>query len=245
MAPAGDTFWVQYVTAPSAAAGVTATVSCTAPTNDRWNLAAVEILPAAIPTGPDTTPPTVTAFTIPATANTLTVTISSFIATDNVGVTGYLVNESATTPSATAGGWSATAQISYTFTQQGARPSTLWAKDAAGNVSASRSANIILDTTPPTVTAFTIPATANTLTVTISSFIATDNVGVTGYLVNESATAPSPTASGWSATAPDFLHLHNSREQDPLCLGQGRCRQCIDKQKRFHYHYAPIQRLRR
>ena len=45
LAPAGDTFWVQYVTAPSAAAGVTATVSCTAPTNDRWNLAAVEILP--------------------------------------------------------------------------------------------------------------------------------------------------------------------------------------------------------
>jgi hypothetical protein len=45
LAPAGDTFWVQYLTVPVAAAGVTATISCSAPTNDRWNLAAVEILP--------------------------------------------------------------------------------------------------------------------------------------------------------------------------------------------------------
>jgi hypothetical protein len=44
LAPAGDTFWVQYVTAPIPAAGVLTTISCTAPTNDRWNLAAVEIL---------------------------------------------------------------------------------------------------------------------------------------------------------------------------------------------------------
>ena len=143
LAPAGDTFWVQYVTAPSAAAGMTATISCSAPTTDRWNLAAVEILPAAMPTGPDTTPPTVTAFTIPATANTLTVTISSLIATDNVGVSGYLVNESAATPSATGGGWSASALSSYSFTTAGSKTLYAWAKDAAGNVSASRSANII------------------------------------------------------------------------------------------------------
>ncbi len=45
LSPSSDTFWVQYVTAPSAAAGVTATISCSAPTNDRWNLAAFEILP--------------------------------------------------------------------------------------------------------------------------------------------------------------------------------------------------------
>jgi hypothetical protein len=45
LAPADDSFWVQYVTAPSAAAGVTATLSCSAPTSDRWNLAAVEIVP--------------------------------------------------------------------------------------------------------------------------------------------------------------------------------------------------------
>ncbi|MBP1688536.1 MAG: hypothetical protein H6Q33_4679, partial [Deltaproteobacteria bacterium] len=46
------------------------------------------------------------------------------------------------------------------------------------------------DPTPPTVTAFTLPTTATSLTVPITSFTATDNVLVTGYLVTESATAP-------------------------------------------------------
>ena len=45
LAPAADTFWVQYLTAPVSAAGTTTTISCTAPTNDRWNLAAIEIVP--------------------------------------------------------------------------------------------------------------------------------------------------------------------------------------------------------
>jgi len=45
LAPADDTFWVQYLTAPTAAAGVTATLSCSAPTSDRWNLVAIEIVP--------------------------------------------------------------------------------------------------------------------------------------------------------------------------------------------------------
>jgi hypothetical protein len=44
LAPAGDTFWVQYLTAPVATAGVSATISCTAPSNDRWNMAAIEIV---------------------------------------------------------------------------------------------------------------------------------------------------------------------------------------------------------
>ena len=155
--------------------------------------------------GGDTTPPTVTAFTIPATATTLTVPITAFTAADNVGVTGFLVTTSATTPSATASGWSATAPGSYTVTSAGANTLYAWAKDAAGNVSASRSATVtvtLADTTPPTVTAFSIPATATTLTVPITAFTATDNVGVTGYLVTESATPPSATATGWSATAP-------------------------------------------
>jgi hypothetical protein len=41
----GDTYWVQARTAKTAAAGTTATINDTAPTNDRWNLAAVEIVP--------------------------------------------------------------------------------------------------------------------------------------------------------------------------------------------------------
>jgi hypothetical protein len=41
----GDSYWVQTRTAPSASAGSVVTINDTAPTNDRWNLAAVEIVP--------------------------------------------------------------------------------------------------------------------------------------------------------------------------------------------------------
>jgi hypothetical protein len=92
----------------------------------------------------DTTPPIVTAFTIPATTSSLTVAISSFIATDNVGVTGYMVNELSLAPLATAAGWSSTAPASHTFTTAGNKTLYAWAKDAAGNVSASRSANVLI-----------------------------------------------------------------------------------------------------
>ena len=41
----GDTFWVQAWSGPVANAGTTIRLSATAPTNDRWNFAAVEVLP--------------------------------------------------------------------------------------------------------------------------------------------------------------------------------------------------------
>ncbi|KAB0666917.1 DNRLRE domain-containing protein [Oryzomonas japonica] len=153
----------------------------------------------------DTTAPTVGTFTMPATATSQTVAISSFTASDNVGVTGYLVTESATAPSASATGWSASAPSSFTFSAAGSKTAYAWAKDAAGNVSAAKNSSVVItlpDTTAPTVGTFTMPATATSLTVAISSFTASDNVGVTGYLVTESATAPAASATGWSASAP-------------------------------------------
>lgn len=39
----GDTYWAQAVTAPTTSAGQVVTVNDTAPTSDRWNLAAVEV----------------------------------------------------------------------------------------------------------------------------------------------------------------------------------------------------------
>jgi hypothetical protein len=153
----------------------------------------------------DATAPTVTAFAIPSMATALTVSITSLTATDNVAVTGYLVNALSSAPSSSASGWSATAPTSYTFTSAGSKTLYAWAKDAAGCVSTSRSASTTItlpDTTAPTVTAFAIPSTATSLTVSITSFTATDNVAVTGYLVNASSSAPSSSASGWSATAP-------------------------------------------
>jgi hypothetical protein len=40
----GDTFWSQYTNQPTGAAGSRITVSDTSPTNDRWDLAAVELI---------------------------------------------------------------------------------------------------------------------------------------------------------------------------------------------------------
>ncbi len=153
----------------------------------------------------DTTAPVVGAFTLPATSTSLSVSVSSLSATDNVAVTGYLVTTSSSKPSATASGWSATAPKSVTAPAEGSVTFYAWAKDAAGNVSASRSATVTVtlpDTTAPVVGAFTLPATSTSLSVSVSSLSATDNVAVTGYLVTTSSSKPSATASGWSATAP-------------------------------------------
>ncbi len=86
---------------------------------------------------PDTTPPTVTNFAIPATAASLTVSISFFTATDDMGVTGYKLTETADTPLPGDSGWTGTEPASYTFASAGAKTLYAWAKDAAGNVSGS------------------------------------------------------------------------------------------------------------
>ena len=47
LASAGDTFWFQNRTSGSSGGGVALQLNDTSPTSDRWNLAAVEILPSA------------------------------------------------------------------------------------------------------------------------------------------------------------------------------------------------------
>jgi hypothetical protein len=162
----------------------------------------------ALPPAPDTTAPTISAFTIPATSTSLTVSITSLVASDNTGVTGYMLSESSTKPSAGGAGWTASSPSSYTFGSEGAKTLYAFAKDAAGNVSNSRSASTTItlptstDTTAPTVTAFTIPPTSSSLTVSISAFTASDNVATTGYLVTESSSKPEAGAAGWKSSAP-------------------------------------------
>ncbi len=192
--------------------------------------------PAGGGTTADITLPIVTAFTVPATSASLTISIASFTATDNVAVTGYLVNESATKPQAGAAGWSATRPTAYVAATTGGKTLYAWAKDAANNVSASRSASVTIstggggttaDTTAPTVLSFTVPATSASLTVPISSFSASDNVGVTGYLVNQSSTKPLANATGWTCRGADGLLRRLHRRQNTLCLGQRCQRQCL------------------
>ncbi len=102
-------------------------------------------MPAWGQPGADSTAPSVTVFAIPSTSNSLTVSITSLTATDNISVTGYLLTETATRPSATASDWTSAKPASYyTFATAGAKTLYAWAKDAAGNISASRSANVII-----------------------------------------------------------------------------------------------------
>jgi hypothetical protein len=154
--------------------------------------------------------PTVTAFSIPATSTSLTVTITTLTATDNVPITGYMVTESPTPPSASAAGWSAAPPTSYTFATVGTKTLYAWTEDAANVISPSISASTtitlppVADTTPPTVTGVTLPSTSTTLNVPYT-ITATDNAGgtgVVGYLVKESP-YPAPAASdpGWSASS--------------------------------------------
>ena len=153
----------------------------------------------------DVSRPVVSAFIIPATASSLTVSLSNFTATDNVGVTGYLVNETAAVPSLSNSRWSSTAPATYQALSTGTKTLYAWAKNAAGNISASVSRNVTISQTSkvsPTITEFIVPSTASSLTVPISSFKATHSSPVTGYLVNETAAVPSLSNSRWSSAAP-------------------------------------------
>ena len=79
------------------------------------------------------------------------------------------------------------------------------------------------DATAPVVTAFAIPSAASSLTVSISSLSATDNIGVTGYLINESAVAPALSSSMWKSTAPT-TYLALSPGDKKLYALEQRCR---------------------
>jgi len=135
--------------------------------------------------GSDTEAPVIDSFTIPATSTSLTVPITSFEATDNVGVTGYLLNETSTTPLIDDLNWATTTPASYIFSSEGFKTLYAWAKDAANNISTSSSASVTItlplsDTTPPTlfeVTPILTPTNDNTPDYTFNS----DEAGTISY----------------------------------------------------------------
>jgi chorismate mutase len=95
---------------------------------------------------PDATKPIVTAFTIPATSASLIVPVSNFTATDNKTVTGFKLTETSAAPLVGDAGWTTVAPTSYTFATVGTKTLYAWAKDAAGNVSESASAQVVIPT---------------------------------------------------------------------------------------------------
>jgi subtilisin family serine protease/regulation of enolase protein 1 (concanavalin A-like superfamily) len=134
---------INWVQVGSSTISMTGTVYLGLVVNSRNNAAlCTATLDQVSVTQIDTTAPTVTAFSVPPSHWSLTVPITTLAATDNVGVTGYLVTPTSVRPSASATGWSVSAPGSYTFTTAGAKSLYAWAKDAAGNVSAARYATV-------------------------------------------------------------------------------------------------------
>ena len=159
------------------------------PTNPNHGYEIVNTNSFTVAAPADTTAPVIGSFTLPATASSLTVPVSSLSATDNVAVTGYLVTTSATAPAAGATGWSASAPTSVTASAAGTVTFYAWAKDAAGNVSAAKSASVTIttatDTTAPTlaISALADGSYTNKSTLNVSGS-ASDTGGIKSVTVN-------------------------------------------------------------
>ena len=125
---------------------------------------------------------------------TTTVTLN-LSATDSVGVAGYYVSETSTTPSAGASGWvmvtsvtGYSANVSYALSGgDGAKMVYAWYKDTADSISSPASKSIVLDATSPTV-ASTYPASNGTglalngvITATFSEVMDTATVGTSTF----------------------------------------------------------------
>jgi hypothetical protein len=144
LASAGDTLWVQRQTSPTPLGGTAVTLNDTAPTNDRWNLATVEVLPE-VEGPPDTTPPTVS-LTAPADGATVSGSVSlAATASDASGIAGvqFLLDGSPVGSEDTSSpygiSWDSTAVSNGTHTLA-AR-----AKDGAGNVATSTAATVTVE----------------------------------------------------------------------------------------------------
>ncbi len=60
----------------------------------------------------------------------------------------------------------------------------------------------VIDKTAPVVSAFSAAAPAEGVKISISTFRASDNIGVAGYMITTSPAPPAPDASGWAAASP-------------------------------------------
>lgn len=139
----------------------------------------------------DVIAPIISSFIIPATATALTIPITEFTASDAVGVTGYLVRELNTTPTAIDASWENTATTTYTFSSAGSKTLFAWAKDTGGNVSASSSASIVItlpDITAPSVPTDLIATAVSTTGIDLSWSSSTDAVSVAGYKIFRNST---------------------------------------------------------
>ncbi len=174
----GDSYWTQYQTNVTATSGTRVTLNNTAPTKDRWNFAAIEILPAQ---ASDTTPPSIPT-SLNATPMTGTeVDLSWTASTDDVATTGYNIyrNGAKIATSSTNSYQDKAVSPGNTYSY------TVSAYDAAGNTSA-QSASAQATTpqvfTPPIVSINSQPASITNNATATFTFNASNNSDPAGQL---------------------------------------------------------------
>jgi len=133
----------------------------------------------------DTTPPTAPSG-LTATVSGTQINLSWTASTDNVGVTGYMVERCQGTGCSTFAQIAAPATTTYSDAGLGAGNYSyrVRATDAAGNLSgySNVASGVIPDTQPPTAPT-NLTAAASVTQINLSWTASTDNVGVTGYMV--------------------------------------------------------------
>jgi chitodextrinase len=156
------------------------------------NLSGYSATASATTTAPDTTPPTAPSNLVATAASGSQINLGWTAATDNVGVTGYLVERCAGASCTSFAQVGATAATVTTYNDTGLAAGTSYsyrvrATDAAGNLgaySATASATTTApDTTPPTAPSNLTANSGSNTQVNVTWTGSTDDVGVTGYFI--------------------------------------------------------------
>jgi|GEM_PF-2317865 len=154
--------------------------------------------------------PVITLFTAPSSVinnSNINITLE---ATDNNGITKWLIKDNNVAPTVYDSGWLEEKPLTYKIKESGITTLYAWARDDAGNISDSESATVeCIDNQPPIINTFTAPSTTGTFTFDIE-LNGTDNIGITGWLITKTSAKPDVNNSGWVNDKPDTYTLNSA-----------------------------------
>lgn len=168
------------------------------------NIGNVDATPASFIWSVDADAPSVSAFTVTSPSTSLNIPVTAFTATDDIGVTGFMVTTSSTAPAAGAAGWAALPPVTFTVAADGSYTLYPWVKDAAGRVSAvfGTPRSVTVDATAPSVTINQAVGQADPVKTGPVTFTAVFSEPVTGFNAAKislfGSTAPSILVNGIS-----------------------------------------------
>lgn len=107
-----------------------------------YNTAGIESSYSNIVSVSELVPPLISNFAMPPTIDSHTIPVTALTATDNDAVAGWMLTESGQGPSTDDPGWLSAKPVKYVIGSNGVKTIYAYVKDASGNVSAPRSANV-------------------------------------------------------------------------------------------------------